>query len=130
MSWMNDMEVEESANRYQGHPVLEPATLTLVALANAVNSNSDGWHSWPAPAKAARKLMDLIQGVDHPGGIREAMYDDERADATVARLKAAYTPIRSFRTRAVAGALPGLGGHGFDFEIVEPGSPVVSRELY
>jgi hypothetical protein len=80
---------------------------------NAVNANSDGWAYWHAPTKAAAKLMKLIEG-DDP---REARFDRERGDATYAKLRAAYVPLKSFRTR-----------RGIAFDIVEVddrGAPVI-----
>ena len=102
MLFMNEYEIEDALRRYEGHPVLGPATRTLSNMCDAVNRNSDGWPYWSKPVRSAKKLQELIQGE------RLSRFDDERADATVARLKAAYTPIKSFRTQT-----------GIDFEIVE-----------
>lgn len=95
MYFMNGWEIEEAAQAFQHHPVLGPATRTLVSLHDAANTNSDGWAYWPKPVRAAAKLMTLIQG--------------DREDATPAALRAALVPIKSFRTRS-----------GIDFDIEVP----------
>lgn len=100
MRFMNSYEIDEACIRYRAHPVLGPATQTLAALRDAANHNSDGWAYWPKPCRAAAKLMALIEGDEHPEGVRGARFDDERADATPEKLHAAYTPIKAFRTRS------------------------------
>src|SRR5579875_2136404 len=102
---MNEAEIDEAASRYQAHPLLGPATRTLVAVRNAADANSDGWAYWPAPARAAAKLMQLIEG-DDP---RSAWWDRQRDDVTPERLRRAYVPLKAFRTRS-----------GLQFEIFEP----------
>lgn len=102
MLYMNAYEVDASVARYCEHPILGPATETLANLMDAANANSDGWAYWPKPVRAAAKLMKLI------GGFREYVNDPERPDITVAQLRAAYVPLKAFRTRS-----------GLPFEIVE-----------
>lgn len=102
--WMNEWEIDETCARYRSHPVLGPATQTLSNLRDVVNRNSDGWPYWQKPARAAAKLMTLIMG----DGTWEYRYG-ERDDATPEKLKAAYTPIKSFCTRT-----------GLSVEIVQP----------
>lgn len=102
MLFMNAYEVAEERARHARHPVLGPATQTLANLVEWTNRNSDGWAYWPKPARAAAKLMALIQG-DRP----RSRFDEERADATPEALAAALRPVKAFRTR-----------HGADFEIV------------
>jgi hypothetical protein len=92
---MNTWEIDEKVSRHAADPILGPATRTLANLRDAADANSDGWCYWPKPARAAGKLMDLI----------------ERGDATAAELVAAYRPLKSFRTRSKIA-----------FEIVEPKS--------
>lgn len=103
---MNNYDIEDAAQLWADHPLLGPATLTLDNLRRAVNRNSDGWSYWRKPYNAAAKLMALIEGD------RTVRYfpDDERSDVTEKALKAAYSPIKAFRTRH-----PNV-----DFEIVEP----------
>jgi hypothetical protein len=106
---MNQYDIRHARNRYALHPVLGPATATLCHLERAANENSDGWHSWPKPARSAEKLMALIEGDEHPGGRSGAMFDPTRADATVEKLRTALRPIKAFRTRS-----------GLEFDIEEP----------
>lgn len=96
MLFMNEWEVREARGRYADHPVLGPATATLVSLMEWTNKNSDGWAYWPKPVRAAAKLQALIKGD------RLSRFDDEREDATPAKLAAALRPIKAFRTRQSA----------------------------
>jgi len=112
--WMNEHDIKEAADRHREHPVLGPATATLKNLMEWTNDNSDGWPYWQPPSKAAAKLQELIQGD------RMSRFDDERADATKAKLTAALAPVKAFRTRRSA-----------EFEIVEtlPEAPRVSYTI-
>ncbi len=104
MKFMNEYEVIEASVIHKHHPVLGPATQTLRNLMDAANRCSDGWAYWPKPANSARKLMELIDKDLHGYAA-----DRRRLDATPALLKAAYAPIKAFRTK-----------HGkIEFEIVE-----------
>lgn len=100
MLFMTEYEIDDYRRCYRGHPVLGPATATLAALRDAANANSDGWCYWPKPARAAAKLMLLVYG--------PRVNDVQRDDATPAALRAAYSPIKAFRTRT-----------GIDFPIYE-----------
>ncbi len=106
---MNSYDIEDARLRYAEHPLLGPATRTLVSLQRAADANSDGWAFWPKPSRAANRLMALIEGDEHPEGRRGARFDTERADVTEAKLRAAYSPLKAFRTRS-----------GLDFHIHDP----------
>jgi hypothetical protein len=95
MRFMNEFDISEAARRWGDHPVLGPAVCTLQSVYDAANRCSDGWAYWPKPARAAARLMELIER----DGTAHFIFDSERADATVAELKAAYRPLKSFRTR-------------------------------
>lgn len=82
MRFMNTFDIDESLNRYRNDAVLGPATRTLANLRDAADNNSDGWAYWPKPARAAAKLMELI----------------ERGHATPTELRAALKPVKAFRT--------------------------------
>ena len=97
MRFMNRWDIEEAADRYRDHPVLGPATRTLTNLRDAADANSDGWCYWPKPAWSAAKLMELVDGED---GGRWMGNERERPDATPAKLRAAYAPVKAFRTRS------------------------------
>lgn len=103
MRFMNTYDVEDAADRFARHPVLGPATETLNNLVAWVNQNSDGWAYWPKPARAANKLMEMIE--------RDGTWqwrNPQREDVTPAEYRKALGPIKAFRT--VAGA---------NFEILE-----------
>ena len=94
MLFMNTWEVDEARRMWQGHPVLSKATQLLADLRDIVDANSDGWHSWAAPCRAAKKLQELIQSA------RPACNNTfTGAEVTEAQLKKAITPIKSFYTR-------------------------------
>lgn len=102
---MNTWDIERAGRMYADHPVLGPATRTIANLEAAANANSDGWAYWPKPARAAARLMELIER----DGTSRWYCDGEREDATADELRAAYRPLKSFRTRS-----------GLPFEIVSP----------
>jgi len=97
MRFMNAWDVDRAVETFADHPVLGPATLTIRNLMDWTNENSDGWAYWPKPARAAKRLIDLIER----DGTWEARYG-ERLDATVEEYKAALRPIKAFRTRQKA----------------------------
>lgn len=93
--WMNEWDIQDAVRDYGSRDdCLGEATRALDALHAAANRNSDGWHIWPKPARAADKLMRLIcppghnryRGEVHPG-------------VTAAELAAALRPVKAFRTR-------------------------------
>lgn len=100
MKYMNEHDIERAEMLFRSgppsehHPVLGPAVLTLRSLMAGANGCSDGWASWPKPARAARQLMELLEPT---GSI--LINDRIRPDATPARLQAAYTQLRRFRTQ-------------------------------
>lgn len=104
MRFMNHWDIDEAVVRWADHPVLGPASRTLRNLRDAADANSDGWCYWPKPVRSANKLMVLIEG----DGTWEYRFGD-RDDATAAKLRAAYSPIKAFRTRS---------GLSFDIEEV------------
>ena len=105
MRFMNRWDIDEAVRRYDDHPVLGPATQTLLNLEEWTDSHSDGWAYWPKPVRAAKRLMEMIE--------RDGTWNyrtDDREDVTVEEYKAALRPIKAFRTRQNA-----------DFVIVEIG---------
>lgn len=91
---MNAYDIDDAVSRWRDHPVLGPAAQTLANLRDAADSNSDGWAYWPKPARAAAKLMQLVEG----NGTWDDRFGD-RDDATPDKLRAAYSPIKAFCTR-------------------------------
>ncbi len=112
MLYMNEYDINEARGRHAKHPILGPATQTLANLMDAADACSDGWAYWPMPARAARKLMELIQG-PRVGGPEIP---------TAADLKAAYAPLKAFRTKDAARVAARPGERGCVFEIVEVGA--------
>jgi hypothetical protein len=94
VKFMNTMDIEDAMLRYAGHPVLGPATRTLHHLAEWADDNSDGWHSWPKPCRAANKLMEMIER----DGTSKYRFGD-RDDVTAAEYRKALSPIKAFRTK-------------------------------
>ena len=89
---MNEWDIEQACNVYADHPTLGPAARTLANLRRTVNENSDGWPYWRAPQRASAKLQTLVYGEP-----RDRWTD--RPDVTIAAVKKAYTPIRTFLTK-------------------------------
>jgi hypothetical protein len=91
---MNSIDIDMAVRRWADHPVLGPAALTVRSLSDGADRCSDGWCYWPKPARAAAKLMELIE---RDGTWKYCQGD--RPDATEAELRKAYAPIKAFRTR-------------------------------
>jgi hypothetical protein len=94
MRFMNTYDIEDAAQRFANHPILGPATKTLENLCEWANHNSDGWAYWPKPARAAAKLMEMIE--------RDGTWqwrNSYREDVTVAEYRKALAPIKAFRTK-------------------------------
>ncbi len=91
MRFMNHYDMERAAMTFppETHPNLARANLTLMRLASWTNNHSDGWAYWPLPARAANKLMELLQLADVWGP----------QDVTGAELRKASAPIKAFLTR-------------------------------
>lgn len=105
--WMNEYEVGDAVDRFRRRgdtPNLLSGAETLERLVRWTNRNSDGWPYWQKPAKAADKLMDLLQRIDR--------WDP--TDCSEAELKKALAPIKAFLTRH---------GSGKD-DVFPPGGPV------
>ena len=117
MTWLNEPEIEDTVRRHpvDERPNLAAGATTLHNLMVWVNHNSDGWPYWNPPAKAATKLMDLLQA-HNPW---QRANDD---DCTLADLNAAYRPIKSFRTKR-NNDKPG----SCDFKIVDPAAAAAQR---
>ncbi len=86
MLFMNSVEIDFAVSQYAAHPVKGPASRLLRRLRDETNERSDGWHSWPAPCKAARQLQELLQ-------------ERDESKVTKARFDKALAPIKAFCTR-------------------------------
>lgn len=94
MTWLNQWEIEEALHDCAKHPILSKATRVLHDLMCLTNEVSDGWPYWRKPARAASKLMELIECHTKP-----YRYNDDPPEVTEADLKRALIPIKAFLTR-------------------------------
>lgn len=102
MTWLNEYEVQDAADRFghgQAGEALQCASLTLQALVQWTNESSDGWPYWRKPANAAKALCAIVGAALAPFSV-VVSNDDVRK---------AQRPIKAFRTR-----------QGADFVIFEP----------
>lgn len=91
---MNTWEIDEAVSNFATHPVKGPASRLLARLRDETDLRSDGWHLWPKPSRAAKKLQELLQ-------------ETVAALVTKERLDKALLPIKAFCTRHAK--------NGFDF---------------
>lgn len=94
MRFMNELDIEDAVRRWWDHPILGPAVRTLDNLQSAANKMSDGWAYWPKSARAAAKLMELIER----DGTSQYRHGD-RPDVTMEEYRKALRPIKAFRSR-------------------------------
>jgi hypothetical protein len=96
MHFMNDYDIEIAQHRFSeaDTPNREKVADAVAKLAEWADNNSDGWHSWPKPCRAASKALDLIDPRTYAD--IEAF---EETDATDAEVTAAFRPIKAFLTR-------------------------------
>lgn len=102
--FMNDDDIDDALSRHGRHPVLGPAVQTLANLRDWTDEHSDGWPYWPTPARAATRLMELIEG-DGTSAYRDGIAEI----VTPEMVRRALTPVKAFRTR-----------HQADFRIITP----------
>lgn len=93
MKFMNEYDIEHANTMAaeQRLPNIYRGTVILARLMAWTNDHSDGWPYWKLPAKAAAKLMTLIED--------SKLHTGRAEDVTEAQLKASFTPIKSFLTR-------------------------------
>lgn len=97
MLYMNDydMMLARRTAEYMKWPVTLEATRILHRLMIWTDENSDGWHSWPKPCRAARQLQERIQDQE-----RKAHIDyPQQYDMTYNERDLALRPIKAFLTR-------------------------------
>lgn len=98
MMFLNEYEIDRTAETLRSDPVMGPATRFLADFRDQVNGHSDGWAYWPLPVRAAKSLMTLIQNAENAKrGRFDARHPVE--PVTAAAVKAAMRPIKSFYTR-------------------------------
>ena len=107
MFW-NHIEVEMAASAQHDCPNVRKGVKLLKRLMESVNEQSDGWHSWPAPARSAEKLQTLLQTA---GNVQHGTH----GKISEADLKKAIAPIRSMVTRQKV--RQAKYGNKFDFDV-------------
>lgn len=119
--WMNESDIKIMANNQHACPNVTKGVRVLYLLMQAVNAQSDGWHMWPAPGRAAERLMNLLQSVGNK-------WYDTHGTITDAELKKALRPIRSMVTRQQK--IQARHGNTFEFDVdaaLEGGRCVASK---
>lgn len=106
--WMNQPEIEWAAQQHHECPNVRKGVHLLLRLMQSVNAQSDGWHSWPAPAKAADKLMTLLQSVGNLNYGTHGTISDADFRKAVAPIKSMVTRQRELQKRY---------GNTFDFDV-------------
>lgn len=91
MAWMNQFEIQWADSQTHACPNVRKGIRLLRILMESVDSQSDGWAYWAAPAKSAQKLVDLLKTA---GNLSYGTSGTITAD----QLKAAITPIRRMVT--------------------------------
>ena len=99
MLFLNENDIEMYTGRFAAHPALGPATRFLTRFKDEVNRHSDGWPYWSAPVRAAAKLMGLIERGDRVARGVPSYRGFRDAEVTLAEVKAALVPIKTFMTR-------------------------------
>lgn len=99
--WMNEWDIEEALHRLNTDetPNLYAGAVAVDALRRWTNRNSDGWHIWNKPSRAAASLQTLLHDADRYTPV----------DITDADLSKALRPVKSFLTR-----------HGVDHTVILP----------
>lgn len=87
MLFMNHSDIDAAVRKYRPESVSGRAAQILADLRDQANEHSDGWHSWPLPARAAAKLMAFVQG------------PEDAVTRSEANLRRALVPIKAFMTR-------------------------------
>jgi hypothetical protein len=93
---MNEYDLYDAFHRFHGAEAMNRLRIvrTLDRLRHWADENSDGWHSYPKPLRAAQKAIALVESRTHVENERQ-----EEVDATEAEVKAALAPIKAFLTR-------------------------------
>ncbi len=107
---MNQADIEWAATQQHQCPNVRKGLRLLLALVNAVNSQSDGWAYWRAPSTASNKLQKLLQSAGN-------LQHGTRGTITAAQLKQAITPIRAMVTRQQR--IQAKYGNTFRFDVDE-----------
>lgn len=88
MLFMNTWEVDEAVARHAPQTVKGAAARLLAKVRDWADSNSDGWAHYPAPCRACRQMIELIEEKD-PGKVTPVRF--KKAAAAV---KALFTRLK------------------------------------
>ncbi len=96
MFFINQWEAQEmrALAERSGMQNAAKAQVVLERLIVWANSNSDGWHSWPKPARAAKNLQEAL-AARFQGPVSERVRDD----LTASELRKVFSPVKAFLTR-------------------------------
>jgi hypothetical protein len=91
MMFYNEWDIDMALQRFGGGDTLylHRAAIVLDRLARWADRNSDGWAYWPKPARAAKRLMELLSSADR--------WDP--ADVPESEVQRALIPVKAFLTR-------------------------------
>lgn len=99
MLFMNEYDIESAVLLWEREEAAATLRLArdLQRLAEWANANSDGWHSWPKPCRAAKALQQRLQDAEsqYRGGLDLAIIEADSANARSRVL----APVRAFLTR-------------------------------
>ena len=105
---MNQHDIAWAYSRQHACPNVCKGIQLLYRLMQATMAQSDGWAYWPAPSKAASKLIALLKTAGN-------LNYDTSGTITAKQLKAAITPIRRMVT--VQKEKQKQYGNTFDFDV-------------
>jgi hypothetical protein len=108
MSFMNAAEIKYAASQRHECPNVRKGLKLLRKLVEATNSQSDGWHSWPAPSRSADKLQELLKTA---GNLTYGTH----GTISTADLRKAISPIRRMVT--VQSEKQKQYGNTFEFDV-------------
>lgn len=88
--YMNEYDLDFAVERFSNCALRRYRVACVVrALADWTDRNSDGWAYWPKPARAAKRLMELLSSADR--------WDP--ADVPESEVQRALIPVKAFLTR-------------------------------
>jgi len=99
--FMNGFDLTHASSSFTraGTPNRLALAFVVDNLREWADDHSDGWAFWPAPTRAAKQAMTLIQSTTNA-----ANNEQEAHDITDAQMMAAVKPIKAFLTRQGATA--------------------------
>jgi hypothetical protein len=100
MLFMNSFDQEHAlmCATELGNPRQVQAATALMQLAQWADANSDGWAYWPAPVKAARRLIAGLQQMEADQRFKWSSRRDV-ADFSAQELEFMIAPVRTFLQR-------------------------------